>query len=484
MQHTPSNPEVNPSEKPTDESSNKQYSIKQLSRILAKLIVETRDFMLKVLDIRGEIDEEGTKQGIRKEINFTGHNAWILIFAIFLASVGLNTNSTAVIIGAMLVSPLMGPIVGIGLAVGINDFPMLKRSVKNLGIAVAISVITSALYFAVTPLSEAQSELLARTQPTIFDVLIATFGGLAGIVAGSRKEKSNVIPGVAIATALMPPLCTAGYGLGTGQWPFFLGAFYLFFINSVFISLSTFVVVRLLNFEKEHLVDPRSERKVRIYITAFAIITLVPSVYLGWRVVQQAVFKTNVQRFLAENTNFKESYVIDSKSSYYNADSSVIEITLMGEGLKSEQMEALKEKLPVYGLAGTSLIIRQSQGFNAEIEQELNQKLRVGIIEDLYKRNEELIKDKDKKIGLLETELAKYKRTDIRTPQITKELKVLYKNLESFAYYDAIVANANTGKIDTIPTVIIRGTGFYNPQDLKQLLKVRLEKDTLQVIYY
>ena len=188
---------------------------------------------------------------IKKGVEFRGINLWVLIFAIFIASIGLNVNSTAVIIGAMLISPLMGPIMGIGLGIGINDFDLIKKAYKNLAIATVIGVATSAIYFLISPISDAQSELLARTTPTIWDVMIALFGGLAGIVATTRKSISNVIPGVAIATALMPPLCTAGFGLATGNLSFFFGAFYLYFINSVFISLSSFIIVRFLKFQKK-----------------------------------------------------------------------------------------------------------------------------------------------------------------------------------------------------------------------------------------
>ena len=193
-------------------------------------------------------DELETIEYIRKNVEFKGPNLWILIFAIFIASIGLNVNSTAVIIGAMLISPLMGPILGIGTGAAINDLDLLKKAFNNLAIATLFGVATSTIYFSISPLSDAQSELLARTNPTIWDVLIAFFGGLAGIVAGSRKEKSNAVPGVAIATALMPPLCTAGYGLATGNLYYFLGAFYLYFINGVFISVATYLIVRLLRY--------------------------------------------------------------------------------------------------------------------------------------------------------------------------------------------------------------------------------------------
>lgn len=201
-----------------------------------------RKFYDDYLDLNKSMeDEQLTVESIRNGVEFRGANLWILVFATFIASLGLNVNSTAVIIGAMLISPLMGPIMGVGLAIGINDFELMKRSLKSYFIATVFSVTTATIYFAFTPLDEVQSELLARTSPTIYDVFIALVGGLAGIVAVATKEKGNVIPGVAIATALMPPLCTAGFGLATGNLLYFLGAFYLYFINSVFISLATFL---------------------------------------------------------------------------------------------------------------------------------------------------------------------------------------------------------------------------------------------------
>lgn len=212
-----------------------------------------------------ENETEIIKQ-ISSGVTFHGANLWVLIFAVFIASLGLNVNSTAVIIGAMLISPLMGPISGMGLAVGIDDFNLLKRSVKNYLVATVISVITAMIYFIISPISEAQSELLARTSPTLYDVLIAIFGGAAGILALCTKGKGNVIPGVAIATALMPPLCTAGYGLAVGEISFFFGAFYLFFINTVFIALSTFIGVRMLRFQRRTFADAAALQRVRKYM--------------------------------------------------------------------------------------------------------------------------------------------------------------------------------------------------------------------------
>ena len=214
----------------------------------------------KIMKDRFNLDEDKADEAlivesIRRDVQFKGTNLWTLIFAIFIASIGLNMNATAVIIGAMLISPLMGPIMGIGLGIAINDFELLQKGIKNIFIATIISVITSAIYFFLTPIHNANSELLARTNPSLWDVLIAFFGGLAGIVAGTRKERSNVIPGVAIATALMPPLCTAGFGLATGKWYFFLGALYLYFINSLLICLATLLIVKHLKFHKKEFAE-------------------------------------------------------------------------------------------------------------------------------------------------------------------------------------------------------------------------------------
>ena len=228
---------------------------------------------------------------IRGNIGMHGSNLWILMFAIFVASVGLNVNSTAVIIGAMLISPLMGPIMGIGYGAGINDFVLIRTAFKNLAIATLIALLTSTLYFLISPLDTAQSELLARTTPTAWDVLIGFFGGLAGIVGATRKEISNVIPGVAIATALMPPLCTAGFGLATGHWSYFFGAFYLYTINFVFIALSAFLVVRAFSVAKKKYVDPDIAKRAQRYIMIIVIATILPSSYLAYQLVGEEVFE-------------------------------------------------------------------------------------------------------------------------------------------------------------------------------------------------
>ena len=265
---------------------------------------------------------------IKQGVTFTGPNLWVLVFAIFIASLGLNVNSTAVIIGAMLISPLMGPIIGMGLAVGINDLELLKRAARNFGVATVISVITATFYFLITPLGEAQSELLARTSPTIYDVLIATFGGAAGILAICTKGKGNVLPGVAIATALMPPLCTAGYGLATGNILFFLGAFYLFFTNTVFISLATYVGVRLMNFRKKEFLSPTAEKKARHIITALVIITILPAAAMTYNIVRKSIQQNNISTFIHKELQQNGTQII---SSALDTDKKTLNIIAVGK---------------------------------------------------------------------------------------------------------------------------------------------------------
>ena len=260
-----------------------------------------RPYTRKLFDLRSDqADPEVIDQTIRAGVVFEGTNLWLLIFAILVASIGLNVNSTAVIIGAMLISPLMGPIMGAGYGVSVGDFKLLRLSIANLARAASASLLASAIYFSLSPLSEAHSELLARTTPSIWDVGIALFGGLAGIVGVTRKEKSNVLPGVAIATALMPPLCTAGYGIATLQPGFFLGAFYLFFINSVFIAAATVMMTRLMHLPTASHVDAATRTRARRWIALVVTATLVPSVVLARQLVQAEVFQARAQRFLSE----------------------------------------------------------------------------------------------------------------------------------------------------------------------------------------
>lgn len=439
-------------------------------------------YFKSLLDLNHGSDEELTKEEILSNIEFKGANLWILAFSIFIASIGLNVNSTAVIIGAMLISPLMGPILGIGLSVGINDFESLMKSIKNLAVAVTIAVMTSTIYFTLSPLSEAQSELLARTTPTIFDVFIALFGGLAGIVGTSRKLKGNVIPGVAIATALMPPLCTAGYGLATGEPSYFFGAFYLFFINSVFITLSTLLIVRIMKFKQKAFMNKENEKKTKIYIAGFVILTIIPSIIIGARVVKESYFNQNALRFIDENTQFQDVAVINKKINY-STDSTSIELTLYGDIISDERINELRQKLQYYNLEETKLIIRQQKDNTGKLRDELNKDLKVSLLEEIYKKNEDALKDKDSKIKFLESELQKYRESNYPVDLLTKEIKVVFPDIKKFSFSSVIVSDIDSLKLDTIPTAITEWkVKNDNPVKFENWLKARLNLNNVKVV--
>lgn len=304
-------------------------------------------------------EQESTEvihESIEKAIVFRGTNLWILIFAILVASVGLNMNSPAVIIGAMLISPLMGPITGIGYSVATYNIDLLKRSLKNLGFASAAGLVTSMLYFMLSPISSEQSELLARTSPTIYDVLIATFGGLAGIVAISSKNKGNVIPGVAIATALMPPLCTAGYGIATGHWDYLAGALYLFLINSVFIALSAMVVTQLLKLPKKSFLHSKEIKNKNILIAIVVAVTVVPSVYLGATLVDKEHFQKDAEHFVNQVGIWDENYLIRHD---INSDARVITLIYSGNSIDKLSEERLLQKAKDLRLEDCKINIKQ-----------------------------------------------------------------------------------------------------------------------------
>lgn len=449
-------------------------------RLLVMLIQFFRDRFNLETD---KADEQETLEYIRKGVEFKGTNLWILIFAIFIASIGLNVNSPAVIIGAMLISPLMGPILGIGTGVAINDLELLKKSFNNLMIATLISVATSTLYFAISPLSTAQSELLARTNPTIWDVLIAFFGGLAGIVAGSRKEKSNAIPGVAIATALMPPLCTAGYGLAIGNMYYFLGAFYLYFINGVFISLATFLIVRFLKYPKKEFSDEARERTVKMWIGIFVAITIIPSTYLAYRTVENSIFERNANRFIAQELNFKNSRVI-SHDLHSDSEGQRIEVSLFGEPVSEELIENARKQLPNYNLANAELLVLQ--GYNEGInEATLASSIKSGLIEELYRQNEQSLKSKDEKIKLLESELTRIKTISNYTQELSPELKALYPNIRNFSVNQSFLMRLDSLQQDTVYLAYARFARKPSRTEIKKLdawLKARIKSENVQLV--
>jgi len=438
-------------------------------------------FFKEIFDLQeGKEEEYNTIETIKKGIEFKGTNLWVLIFAIFIASIGLNVNSTAVIIGAMLISPLMGPIMGLGLGLGIYDFELIKKSLKNLTIAVVISLTTSSLYFLLTPLREAQSEILARTYPTIWDVFIAFLGGLAGIIAITRKDKGNAIPGVAIATALMPPLCTAGYGIASGNFLFFLGAFYLFFINSVFISLSTFLIVRFLKFPQINFIDLKLEKKIKRYVYLILIFTIIPSIYLGYNIVQKSIFENKINLFIKNEINSNKQQILKKSISF---EKRRLELLYTGKSLTEEETNQLKQKLNSNYITNIELVFKhatESGGIDVT-------SLKTGIIEELYKKNLELLEEKDLEIQTLQEELNLLKNK-IPVEEIAKELKVQYPDIEKISITKGEVTSFKERDIQNtnISLIIIYSKKKISKIERKKIidwLSIRTKENQLEVLF-
>ena len=445
------------------------------------LLQQVKFFLTRHFDLRQEKeDEEETIESLKKGVEFRGTNLWVLIFAIFLASLGLNTNSTAVIIGAMLISPLMGPIMGFGLGLGIADFDLVKRSLRNYLTATLFSVVTATIYFLISPISEAQSELLARTSPTIYDVLIAFFGGLAGIVAGSTKSKGNVIPGVAIATALMPPLCTAGFGLATGNLSYFLGAFYLYFINTVFISLSTYIVVRVLKYPNKEFLDKKRAMVVRRYMMVIVTCTIIPSLYLTYRVLRNTVFDEQVRSFVNKELDFPNTQVLSRTVAVDTAGRKALNVVLLGDEVPDMMIEAARARMRDYGLGGIGLNIQQGFGSDVDINE-----LKSVLMKDLYKNNEELIQAQAVQIDSLKHTVDRYRRASHLALSLTPELRVLYPQVERLACTPTIIANTVQDKPDTVLLVYVKVKNALTPDEqrkLSQWMGARTEEKNIKLI--
>lgn len=409
-------------------------------------------------------------ESIDKGVVFKGTNLWILVFAIFIASLGLNVNSTAVIIGAMLVSPLMGPIMGLGLGMGINDITLLRKSLYNYLFAAGVGLVTSAVYFALSPINDAHSEILARTAPNIYDVLIATFGGFAGILATSSKQKGNVIPGVAIATALMPPLCTAGYGLATLQFTFFFGAIYLFLINTVFIALATLITVRYLKFPYKDLPDDAAEVKAQRIVWVIAILTLLPSIYFGYDIVQQDRFVVRANQFVSAAADFPNNYLLQKT---IDPKTKTISLTYGGEMIEASEIENLRSKLPFYNLDTSSLIVQQ--GFSY-------------LKEDKSKEEESLLKlalsEKDRTIQELRNRLDSLNNQKLLGYQIFNELKAQYPSIQSCILTQTMDNNESQQLVGWI-SVMKFNTKIDDKEKsrIEEWLRVRLQQEQVKIIF-
>ena len=435
-------------------------------------------YLKSIIHYSDEIDYEHASISIRKNIAFRGTNVFILVCAIIIASVGLNVNSIPVIIGAMLVSPVMGPILGFGLGLGTEDARLLKDSLKNLGVMVGISIIASTLFFLLSPLSLANpSELLARTNPTIYDVLIALFGGLAGIIETSRKDKGSVITGVAIATALMPPLCTVGYGLSILNWSYVLGALYLFTINSIFIALATFLAVKYFRFPAVEANEQRLRLpKSAVYI--ILLIVIVPSIISAISVIKENNFKIHAEKVVTENKNLGKCFIYDYKASY-SRKSPKLELFLAGETLTDEAKKKLYRCAEEYGITRSQIVFHEDA---TSIRQELSE---VEIVKGIYEHTDQQIKRLNDSIARLGQQLAEYKEKEMPVAAVSKELFAQYSNITSLSLTrGSSVSAGKQGETEQIVAFVTSNEPLTSEQQdrIERWLKVRLENENIMLV--
>lgn len=426
--------------------------------------------LLTFLDLtKGEDNKQSVLENVKSNISFRGANLWILACAIVVASIGLNVNSTAVIIGAMLISPLMGPIIGAGFALGIYDFELLKKSLKNLLIATVVSLAVSTIYFYLSPFKETQSELLARTSPNIYDILIAFFGGLVGVIAITRKEKGNPIPGVAIATALMPPLCTAGYGLAIGNFHFFGGAIYLYTINCVFICVATFLIVKFLDYPRLIQFEKAREKQITFVITLLTIILLLPSIYFGYTLFEERKFEQKVNTFI-QNEFTDKGYTIIYKKTRYKSNNSSLEIALLSKKFNAQENAEIKQRLNVYNLMGVQFKIRQD---TTNLKQDiLNQ----------IKNERTNVNEKDAVIATLRKEIQDNK---FDNKSLLNEARILFPSLRDISISNHPF-NVDQEKNNIVPVVIYSSEKALNKDDTQKLelwVKTRIKKNEVEVFW-
>ena len=433
-------------------TSIEEVNSEEVKKDFQGLLGSVKQFLVELLDIRQDTDLDATKEAIIADIPFKGHTSWILICSIFIASIGLNANSTAVVIGAMLISPLMGPILGMGMSLAINDIDTLRRSLKNLAVMVVLSVLTAYLFFAIFPLQEESSELLARTKPDIRDVLIAFFGGLALVIARAKKGTiASVIFGVAIATALMPPLCTVGFGLAIGNYDYAFKALLLFGINTIFIALATFLVLKVLRFPMVRYANSKRRRLIARLVSITALAVMLPAGWIFWGVYQEFKFTSDANRFIQENVSpykfikdgrfLKDLSVLD----YKRDEVSSIELIFMGnEGLPDGVIATWEANMKKYGYLKNS-DLKVIQGSQSEQGNQLK------YVEELYQSQKNQLLGKDEKIRLLESELKRLNKLNAKQipfQEISAEAQINYENLEYLAFSNAI--RTNFKKLDTV----------------------------------
>lgn len=432
----------------------------------------------EIVNISRDVDWAIASESIRKNIYFRGPNVWILAAAVIIASIGLNINSIPMIVGAMLISPLMGPIMGFGLGLGVNDTALLKESLKHLGIMVLVSILASTLYYLVTPLElDNPTEMLARTRPTIYDVLVALFGGFAGILETCRKEKGTVISGVAIATTLIPPLCAIGYGIATLQLKYALGALYLFFINSVFIALATFIMVKYFRFPLVKVTDSTKQKRVSGTIAAFTLVLIVPGIISAIMVIHENRFNQNVRKFISENRNVNKSYIYDHEIIHEKM-TGTLSIYVAGEPLESSDKELLYRSAESCGIERGQLTIIENPFTRDELSES-------DMLKTFFERSDREIKQREELLAQLQEELRTIRDKELPVARIAKELLTQYPDLTGFSMSRGSEVTLDSLKETERIFVLVK---WKKPVDkevvakLQKWLCVRLETDNITVI--
>ena len=437
-----------------------------------------REFLKTTLNLTNDVDIPAASENIRKNIPFRGPNVYILIVAIIIASVGLNVNSIPVIIGAMLISPLMGPITGLGLGLGTNDRELVLFSIKNLLVMVGISLLAATLYFILTPLEiDNPTELLARTRPTIYDVFIALFGGLAGVLETARKEKGTVLSGVAIATALMPPLCTVGYGIANLSWQYTIGALFLFSINCIFIAMAAYLMAKFLKFPMKTV----EQHRTRYFILSYALVILLAatSIFTGYHVIRENDFTKLANRFVKKNQNIGKTYIYDSQ---VNIDTKpyMLELRLAGETLNEDTKEMLLRDAENYGIMRSQILIHEDATVQVDRFNETE------IVKNLMATNASNIQVRDDSIKVLNAQIATYKRQELPAKQLAEELQVQLPSIIRLTLAKGTALEQNVVMSEEQVVVVAHCSEMPSEEEKTRLyewLKVRLQIDSLEIIF-
>lgn len=435
--------------------------------------------LLSYFNVKDDLESQNDIElSIRSGVSFKGSQLLTLIFAIFIASLGLNTNSIPVIIGAMLISPLMGPIIGLGLGIGVQDIELIRRSLKNISAAVVGSLLASAIYFLISPLYDGASQLLARTSPSIYDVFVALFGGAAGILSIASKNKGQVLPGVAIATSLMPPLCTAGYGLATMQMHFFLGALYLFFTNMIFIFFATWIGVKMMGFKKVIYQNEKRAKRIKTIAYSVVALTIGVSIYLTVIMINTNIFLDKANSFVEKEMVFPNTQVL-SHNEFISKGKRYINVTLIGEALPKDSLQlAMMTKLDSVGLGGTILEIKQGFALSRnEIDEDRS-------ADQFYNMLQNEIARRQTVIDSLKNVIVANNQFSDDASKLAPEIKVIFPAIRNLAFSSMVATSTDSIRKDTINMVFVNAPAGLSAPERKKLgeyVGVRLHRKGIHV---